>query len=145
MRGARFVALLGVPLMLAAAWVIGGSVLENPKADLGDVIVVTPRGSPAPTPGARPVGEPGEQGPTEAVVPSSSSPYTAEDTSSGAVPGVGRREPGATKVSPAPAPAVDDDEDDPDRDADDEDTDDDTGDDGPGDDARDDARDRGRG
>ncbi|MBW6437304.1 hypothetical protein KZ829_26595 [Actinoplanes hulinensis] len=114
MTGRRLAALLAVPLLLAAAWMIGGALFTHPPLDVGGVVVV-PAGNrptaPATAPAIGASTQPGDPATRAPAPPSSGTATSAPATTPSArTPAP----PGATRVTNGPAPTAGDDDDDDD-------------------------------
>lgn len=117
MTGRWIAALLGAPLLLAAAWVLGGAVFNHTPADLGNVVVVSPPtgerpGTPAPAPRiGTPAPTRGPSAPDPSSLPSATAAVPDATPASPAEPAAPT---GATRVTAEPAPPAGDDDDDDD-------------------------------
>ncbi|GGN20057.1 hypothetical protein FHR83_001949 [Actinoplanes campanulatus] len=99
MTGRRLAALLAVPLLLAAAWMLGGALFTHPPLDVGGVVVVPAGDRPPAT--APAIGASTQPGDPATRAPALPAPGTATPAP-----------PGATRVTNGPAPTAGDDDDD---------------------------------
>ncbi|MET4059326.1 hypothetical protein ABIB35_000857 [Arthrobacter sp. UYP6] len=105
MTGRRIAALLGVPVLLAGAWALGGAVFNHPPVDLGSVVVVGPAAGDQPSTTA--TGDPSAPGPSPPPSATAAPPVPAPIS-----PAAPEAPTGATRVSGEPAPAAGEDDDD---------------------------------